>query len=138
MHDLEAGSERAPDTITLVLADDSPVFLDALVELFASEPRFLVLGTARDTAALVRLGCSTRPDVVLADVGMSGGGAAVAATELRRCAPGTLVIALSGNASTGLDRSGLAASGALGPLSKTAPAADLLAFTIGALVTRHP
>jgi DNA-binding NarL/FixJ family response regulator len=54
--------------ITLVLADDHPIVLRGLCELFGSDGGFKVLGTCRDGEEAVSAVRTFRPDVLLLDL----------------------------------------------------------------------
>ena len=58
--------------IGLVVADDHEVVRAGFAALLGTQPDFLVLGTAADGAAAVRVCRELRPDVVLMDVRMPG------------------------------------------------------------------
>ena len=62
-------SERA---IGIVVADDHEVVRAGFAALLGTQPDFIVLGTAADGAAAVRVCRELRPDVVLMDVRMPG------------------------------------------------------------------
>lgn len=56
--------------IQVLVADDSPLFADAIVEVLNSDPELHVVGVARDGAEAVRQTTRLRPDVVIMDVRM--------------------------------------------------------------------
>jgi DNA-binding NarL/FixJ family response regulator len=58
--------------IRLVLADDHPIVLDGLEQLFGLEPDFEVVARCRDGDETLRALRSFRPDVVVLDVRMPG------------------------------------------------------------------
>jgi DNA-binding NarL/FixJ family response regulator len=60
--------------IRLVLADDHPIVLDGLEHLFRLEPEFEVVARVRDAAAAVAAVDRLRPDVLVLDLKMPGGG----------------------------------------------------------------
>lgn len=68
--------------IRIVVADNDAVVLDAVADALAADPRFEVVATAVDAASAVAAVAEHRPDAVLLDVRMPGGGAA-AAREIR-------------------------------------------------------
>jgi DNA-binding NarL/FixJ family response regulator len=57
-------------TITLVLADDHPIVLDGLEQLFRLEPDFRVVARCRDGEEALRALREHRPDVLVLDVRM--------------------------------------------------------------------
>lgn len=95
-----AGSltERAENdpTIRVLVADDEATVVDVLRALIGSDPSLRFVGSAGDAEAAIELATRERPDVVLLDVRMPGGGGVRAAREItRRCGASTKVVALS-------------------------------------------
>ena len=82
------------DTIGVVVADDDPVVRDGLAALFEAEPGIELVGSAAEADEAVELVGRLRPDVVILDVKMPGGGAQ-AARAIRGVAPQTRILALS-------------------------------------------
>jgi len=80
--------------ITVVVADDDRTFSAALQEVIVTTPQLRLVGLAGDATEAVALAERHRPDVVVLDVRMPGGGVE-AAREVRRRSPATSVIALS-------------------------------------------
>jgi DNA-binding NarL/FixJ family response regulator len=85
--------------IRVVVADDDPSFRSALIKVLEADSRFLVVGVVTQGDALVALANDTRPDLVVLDVRMPGGGP-VAARALRQAAaeweaPVPVVVALT-------------------------------------------
>ncbi len=80
----------------VLIGEDDPLVCSALAELVNSEPDFELVGIAQDAGETIRLAAATRPDVVLVDVRMPGGGGVTATRGIRRRSPGSKVIALSG------------------------------------------
>ncbi len=62
----------APAPIRLVVADDHDVVRTGFAGLLATQPDFLVVGTAADGAQAVRVSHEQAPDVVLMDIRMPG------------------------------------------------------------------
>src|SRR6478735_5566462 len=79
--------------IRVVVADDDPAVRSAIEDVFDDDPRFTVAGTCASGAQAVDLVAATRPDVVLVDVRMPGGGAVLAEVLLAR-RPGPVVVAV--------------------------------------------
>jgi DNA-binding NarL/FixJ family response regulator len=58
--------------IRLVIADDSEIIRRALRNFFANEPRFEIVGEARDYAETIAVVTDRKPDVLLMDLRMPG------------------------------------------------------------------
>jgi DNA-binding NarL/FixJ family response regulator len=61
-------------TISMVIADDHPLILAGIAALIQSEPGFALLGQAVNADQTVECYERLRPDVVLVDLNMPGGG----------------------------------------------------------------
>lgn len=61
-------------TISLVIADDHPLILAGMATLIAAEPGLVLLGQAVDADGAVAQYEALRPDVLLVDLNMPGGG----------------------------------------------------------------
>lgn len=61
-------------TISLVIADDHPLILAGMATLIAAEPGLVLLGQAVDADGAVARYEALRPDVLLVDLNMPGGG----------------------------------------------------------------
>ena len=61
---------RGTSPVRIVVADDQGIVRDGFASLLATQPDFLVVGTAADGAEAVRLCTSLDPDVVLMDIRM--------------------------------------------------------------------
>jgi DNA-binding NarL/FixJ family response regulator len=79
-------------TTRVVVADDSPQFLELLLVLLAEIPHLEVVGTASDGAAAVRAVVDRRADVALLDVEMPVLDGFAAARSIRRLSPQTMVV----------------------------------------------
>jgi DNA-binding NarL/FixJ family response regulator len=92
-----SSTERAEGTspIRVLVADDEETVVEVLRSLIGSDPSLQFVGAAHNAEDAIELAMRERPDVVLLDVRMPGGGGLRAAREIsRRCAP-TKVVALS-------------------------------------------
>jgi DNA-binding NarL/FixJ family response regulator len=89
----ERDAETSP--IRVLVADDEETVVDVLRAIIGSDPSLHFVGAAHNAEDAIELAVRERPDVVLLDVRMPGGGGLRAAREIsRRCAP-TKVVALS-------------------------------------------
>ena len=79
-------------TISLVIADDHPLILAGIATLIESEPGFALLGQAVNATQAVELYERLRPDVLLIDLNMPGGGLEAIAQVRQRHAEARIVI----------------------------------------------
>jgi DNA-binding NarL/FixJ family response regulator len=110
--------------ITLLIVDDHPVVRDGLRGMFAATTGFEVLAEAADGHEAVALAEELRPDVVLMDLRMPGGGGVEAITELTRRGLPCKVLVLT-TYDTDTDTIPAIEAGATGYLLKDAPRDDL-------------
>ncbi len=111
--------------LRVFIADDHPVLRCGLRGLVAGEPDMEVVGEAADGRAAARLVAELRPDVVVMDVSMPGGGGAEASAAIRDRCPGVRVVALTAHEDRAYLQQMLAA-GATGYVLKRSAAADLV------------
>ena len=111
--------------IRVMLADDDPRLLEALADTVRSAPDLEVAGTARNAGELVERAQANRPDVILMDVRMPGGGGVAAARELATLLPEIKVVALSAHedSATALQ---MLDTGAVAYVVKGAPEPEIL------------
>jgi DNA-binding NarL/FixJ family response regulator len=83
------------DAIRVMVVDDEESVVDVLRALIGSDPRLRLVGSAHDAEAGIALALEERPDVVLMDVRMPGGGGLRAVREITRRYPEANVVALS-------------------------------------------
>jgi EAL domain-containing protein (putative c-di-GMP-specific phosphodiesterase class I)/CheY-like chemotaxis protein len=81
--------------IRVLIAEDDPEVRTALADLVSSEIGMELAGVAGDADEAIAVAEQVRPDVVLLDVRMPGGGGVRAATEIRERVGDTRVLALS-------------------------------------------
>jgi DNA-binding NarL/FixJ family response regulator len=81
--------------IRLLLVDDSPKVLAALLWVFADEPDLVIAATALTAEEALEAARRTRPDVVLMDVRMPGMGGLAAVPYFKRQEHAPLVILLT-------------------------------------------
>lgn len=110
---------------TVIIADDDPVFLEALADLVASVPELEMVGAATDAEEAIKLASEVHPAAAVIDVRMPRGGGPRAARGILECSPETMVIAYSANGDRGIVLDMLSA-GATGYLVKGAPAGEVI------------
>jgi DNA-binding NarL/FixJ family response regulator/EAL domain-containing protein (putative c-di-GMP-specific phosphodiesterase class I) len=120
-----SSTEKVPDPINVLVADDEETVVDVLRALIGSDPSLHFVGAAHNAEDAIELTVRERPDVVLLDVRMPGGGGLRATREItKRCAP-TRVVALSAHedADTVI---GMISAGASGYVPKGDPTDKIL------------
>jgi DNA-binding NarL/FixJ family response regulator len=75
------------DKLTILIADDHPVFRKGLRALLASLPNTELVGEASSGAEAIRLAEQLQPDVILMDLQMPGGGGLTAIREIVQTSP---------------------------------------------------
>jgi diguanylate cyclase (GGDEF)-like protein len=106
-------------TIRLLIADDDPAIRLVLAALAARHDDLDLVGEAADTTQAIELSARRRPDVVLLDFDMPGGGGVAAATAILEASPMTKIVALSADSSQGAQYD-MTRAGAVGYLVKGA------------------
>jgi diguanylate cyclase (GGDEF)-like protein len=117
IHGGEVTAEEAP--LRLLIADDDPgsrLFLSALL---GREDAFELVGEAEDATQAIELAARRRPDVVLLDFDMPGGGGVAAAVGIREANPTTRIVAVSADDSQGAQYD-MSRAGAVGYVVKGA------------------
>jgi EAL domain-containing protein (putative c-di-GMP-specific phosphodiesterase class I)/DNA-binding NarL/FixJ family response regulator len=85
----------APAEIRVAVADDEETVVDVLRTLIGSDPTLRFVGAASDAEAAIDVTLRERPDVILVDVRMPGGGGVRAVREITKRCPPTKIVALS-------------------------------------------
>ena len=80
---------------SVLVVEDQPDLVSALVALIKSRPSLRLVGSAQNVDHALELASLHRPDVALVDVKMPGGGGPRFAHDVRICSPDTRVVALS-------------------------------------------
>ncbi|MBW8901111.1 MAG: response regulator transcription factor [Massilia sp.] len=81
--------------ITLLIADDHPLILAGLAALIRAEPGLALVGQAGDAVAAVDHYLRLRPDVMLVDLNMPGGGGIEAIRKIRAIVPDARIVILT-------------------------------------------
>ncbi|MDA0174099.1 response regulator [Solirubrobacter taibaiensis] len=111
--------------VRLLVADDDPVSRLMLSAILKRQPDFEVVGEADDAKSAVELALRRRPDIVLLDVNMPGGGGARAAVEIREGLPDVKIVAISADDSQG-SQYDMMRAGAVGFIAKGSPDDEIL------------
>ena len=82
------------EPITIIVADDHPLFRDGVIRTLSAAPDIEVLGEAEDARTALEQTCRFMPDVVLLDVSMPGGGLQ-AAKDLAAVCPVVRIVMLT-------------------------------------------
>ena len=81
--------------VTLILADDHPVFSAGLRAVFEAEPDFTVLAVAATGGEAVAAAIEHRPEVAVLDIAMPGGDGLSVCAELRAAGLSTRALMLT-------------------------------------------
>jgi two-component system chemotaxis response regulator CheY len=120
------GEGDGPGTaIRVLVADDDAMILLTLSSLIEREPGLALVGRAEDADQAIELAARSRPDVVLLDVNMPGGGGLRAAVAIRDANPGVKVVAISADDSQAAQYD-MTRGGAIGYVVKGAPDEEIL------------
>lgn len=112
---MRSGRPGAP--VTVLVADDDDTFRAALVDVLSADGRFVVVGTAASGAEVPGLCDALRPELVLVDVRMAGGGVDLARALVAVADHRPVVVAVS--AQTGVTTvAAMLSAGARGYLAK--------------------
>jgi len=113
------------DKISVIVVDDHPIFLAGLQQLFKKQPDFEVVGVAEDAVQLEAVLAQTTPAVILMDIEMPERDGISATAFVRKHAPGTKVVMLTGYDNPDLIFRALKA-GAVGYLLKNTRSKEIL------------
>jgi DNA-binding NarL/FixJ family response regulator len=113
------------DKISVVVVDDHPIFLAGLQQLFKKQPDFELVGVAEDAIQLEAVLAQTTPAVILMDIEMPERDGISATAFVRKHAPGTKVVMLTGYDNPDLIFRALKA-GAVGYLLKNTRSKEIL------------
>jgi DNA-binding NarL/FixJ family response regulator len=117
--------------VRVLIADDDPLFLDALEAILGIEAQIEIAGRAPDGEEATRLAGELGPDVVLLDLSMPVVDGFEASRRIRADAPGTAVIVLTGS-SNAEDVEKARDAGATGYVTKDRIAQDLVRIVLSA------
>jgi DNA-binding NarL/FixJ family response regulator len=118
-------TEKVEDPIRVLVADDEETVVDVLRALIGSDPSLRFVGAAHNAEDAIEMTARERPDVVLLDVRMPGGGGLRATREItKRCSP-TKVVALSAHQDSDTVI-GMISAGATGYVPKGDPTEKIL------------
>jgi diguanylate cyclase (GGDEF)-like protein len=117
----------APSTggIRLLVADDDPMIRLTLSALIERESGFELVGTAEDADQAVEMAARRRPDVVLLDFNMPGGGGVRAAMQIRDANPSVKLVAVSAEDSAAAQYE-MSRAGAVGYVVKSSPDEEIV------------
>src|ERR1035437_9736848 len=114
-----------PAAITVLIAEERPLVLEALAIGIGAADDFVVIGVADDADSAISGALDYRPDIVLLDVDMTGGGGKRAARAISERRPELHNIAISAHN----DRTtvgDMVSAGARGFISKDSPPDQML------------
>jgi DNA-binding NarL/FixJ family response regulator len=121
---MEAAS-ALPQRVSVLIADDHDLFVEALDAILAGDDRIAVIGHAKDGREAVECTRRLHPDVVLMDISMPGMDGIEATLRIREERAGACVLMLTGsNSSLDVDRARRA--GAAAYVTKDRIAVDLV------------
>lgn len=121
--------------LTVVIADDNSLFVNALVGLLDAEESIEIVGRAIDGEQAARLAAELAPDVLVMDLSMPRIDGFAATERVRREAPGTAVVILTGSLESG-DVERAAKAGAAGYVTKDRILAELIGAIHSAAAAR--
>jgi two-component system nitrate/nitrite response regulator NarL len=118
-------TEKFMNPIRTLLVDDQLMVLTEMHSLLESHQDIVVVGVAGSGAEAISMACALQPDVVLLDIAMPSMTGIEAAPLIRKASPDTSIVILSMHSQPAYILEALRA-GAIGYITKTAPASHLL------------
>jgi DNA-binding NarL/FixJ family response regulator len=100
--------KQKTDPLKVLIADDSEVIRRRLVSLLEEVPGVEIVGVAADTGEAIRAVETLRPDVVVLDLRMPGGGGLEVLRQVKRATDGPTIIILTNYAEPQYRRSATA------------------------------
>ena len=117
--------DAALQPATVVICDDKPELRSAVQQLLASTGRFTVVGEACDDVTCLETVRRLRPDLLILDINMPGGGPHVA-QGVKNIAPATYIVVYSGRHEYAIEQA-MRAAGANDYVLKTGRVRPLIA-----------
>jgi DNA-binding NarL/FixJ family response regulator len=111
--------------LTLLIADDNDLFVNALEGLLERESSIRVVARAANGEAAAQLADELGPDVVLMDLSMPNVDGFEATARILEASPGTAVVVLTGSDDP-VDRERARRAGAVGYVTKDRILAELI------------
>jgi len=125
-----------PAPVKVLIADDHSLFRAGLAHMLSSDPRFEVVGQAKNGVDAVEQTLARKPDVVLMDLQMPELTGVDAVKKLRREAPEVKVLVVSAYAHPAVVGEALA-SGATGYVSKDVTFEDVASHILDVYVAKR-
>ena len=119
-------------SVRVLIADDDPLFMDALEAIFGIESQIEIAGRAQDGEEAMRLAGELSPDVVLMDLSMPVVDGFEASRRIRLESLATAVVVLTGS-SYAEDMEKAYDAGASGYVTKDRIAQDLVRTVLDAV-----
>jgi len=114
-----------PDSLTVAIVDDHPFYRDGVMRALQKARGIRIVGTGGSADDAVRLVSEAKPDILLLDIGLPGGGIEAARTIQASSPAKTRVIILTGSDDSA-DVAAAFQGGVRGYLLKGADSAELL------------
>ena len=83
------------EALTVLIADDHPIFRKGLRALLGGQPALRLAGEAASGGEAVRLAAELRPDVILMDLRMPGGDGLTAIRQIVAARPGSRILVVT-------------------------------------------